>query len=263
MTRLRPRSLWWPLVGAVLVLAVGTPARGQAPAPWAGTWNTTYGAVVFTQDGASVRGTYDYFGCAATIEGTVDGAVLTGTYNECTRQGVIEFTLSADGARFTGRWRTNDSTTFQSWDGTRVGGPAVAPPPPTPPAPPAPPPAITNATITPAQAFAFPPTAGGCVSKRNFRIRLRRPSDVRYIAAKVVVNGRQVPVIVAKQRYRTIRGKILNLRRLTAQVDLRGLPKGTFRVQITAITTSLRTIRGPRPYRTCVSGRGRVGVPPL
>lgn len=90
------------------------------------------------------------------------------------------------------------------------------------------------------------------MSKRNFRIRLRRPSDVSYIAAKVVVNGRQVPVIVAKQRYRTIRGKVLKLRRLTAQVDLRGLPKGTFRVQITAIATSLRTIRGTRP-RPCAA----------
>lgn len=260
MTGACPHTRWWfALVGVVLALAVTAPAPGQAPpAPWTGTWTSTFGPLVLTQDGASVRGTYDYFGCAATVEGTVDGAVLTGTYIECSRQGVIEFTLSVDGARFTGRWRTNDSTTFQAWDGTRVGGPAVAPPPPTPPAP-----AITNATITPSQAFAFPPTAGGCVSKRNFRIRLRRPSDVSYIAAKVVVNGRQVPVIVAKQRYRTIRGKILKLRRLTAQVDLRGLPKGTFRVQITAITTSLRTIRGTRTYRTCVSGSGRVGVPPL
>ena len=252
----------WVLLVALIALAATATAHAQAPAPWTGTWNSTFGPLVLTQDGASVRGTYDYFGCAATVEGTLSGALLSGTYVECSRNGVIEFTLSADGATFTGRWHRSDSTTWQSWDGTRVGGPAVAPPPPTPPAPP-PPPAITNATITPSQAFAFPPTAGGCVSKRNFRIRLRRPSDVSYIAAKVVVNGRQVPVIVAKQRYRTIRGKILKLRRLTAQVDLRGLPKGTFRVQITAITTSLRTIRGTRTYRTCVSGRGRVGVPPL
>jgi len=261
MTGARPPR-WCALLVAVLALAVAGPAPGQAPAPWTGTWTSTFGPLVLTQDGATVRGTYDYFGCAATVEGTLSGALLSGTYAECSRNGVIEFTLSADGATFTGRWHTSDSTTWQSWDGTRVGGPAVAPPPPAPPAPP-PPPAITNATITPSQAFAFPPTAGGCVSKRNFRIRLRRPSDVSYIAAKVVVNGRQVPVIVAKQRYRTIRGKILKLRRLTAQVDLRGLPKGTFRVQITAITTSLRTIRGTRTYRTCVSGRGRVGVPPL
>ena len=116
--------------------------------------------------------------------------------------------------------------------------------------------------MTPAVAFAFPPTVG-CVSKRNFRIRLRRPRKVSYLAARVSVNGRQVPVIIKRQRYRTVRGRALRERSLTAQVDLRGFPKGTFRVQITAVTTSLRTIRGVRTYRTCVNGRGRVGVPPL
>ncbi len=127
-----------------------------------------------------------------------------------------------------------------------------APPPPatTPRPPPATGPHITDATITPAQAFSLPSNRQ-CVSRRNFRIRLKRPGSVRYIAAKVTVNGRQVRVTVANEQYRTIRGQILTRRRLTARVDLRGLPKGTFRVGITAITKSLRAIRDARVYRTC------------
>jgi hypothetical protein len=125
------------------------------------------------------------------------------------------------------------------------------PPPPAPVAkPPVTRPPVTDATVTPAQAFSLPSNRK-CVSRRNFRIRLKRPGNVKYIAAKVTVNGRQVRVTVANEQYRTIRGQILTRRRLTAQVDLRGLPKGTFRVGITAITKSLRTLRGARFYRTC------------
>lgn len=108
----------------------------------------------------------------------------------------------------------------------------------------------TDATVTKGQAFGLPSNRQ-CVSRRNFKIRLKRPGDVRYIAAKVTVNGRQVRVTVANEQYRTIRGKILQRRRLTAQVDLRGLPKGSFRVGITAVTKSLRTLRDARVYRTC------------
>jgi len=123
------------------------------------------------------------------------------------------------------------------------------------PAPPLPAPNVTaanatNATVTPAIAFGFPPTRK-CASRRNFLIRLVRPRRVKYLAAKVNVNGRQVAVTAARERYLTVRGRVLLRRRLTARVDLRNLPKGTFRVQITAVTTSLRTIRSTRRYRTC------------
>lgn len=110
--------------------------------------------------------------------------------------------------------------------------------------------AVTNSTITPAQAFTLP-SARKCVSRRNFVIRLKRPGKVSYLAAKVTVNGRQAPVFVLNERYLTIRGRVLERRRLSARVDLRGLPKGQFRVGITAVTKSLRSIRGARAYRTC------------
>ncbi|HZO36142.1 MAG TPA: hypothetical protein VFB41_04620 [Solirubrobacteraceae bacterium] len=123
----------------------------------------------------------------------------------------------------------------------RVDTEPVTPPPST---------SITNSNVTPAQVFTLPSNRR-CVSRRNFTIRLKRPGKVSYLAAKVTVNGRQAPVFVLNERYLTIRGDVLTRRRLSARVDLRGLPKGQFRVGITAVTKSLRSIRGARLYRTC------------
>jgi hypothetical protein len=82
-----------------------------------------------------------------------------------------------------------------------------------------------------------------CASRRNFVIRVHRPRFVRLVSATILVNGRRVAVRKG--------------RRLTAGVDLRGLPPGRFTVTIKARTTSGRTITGKRRYRTCVSERRR------
>jgi hypothetical protein len=82
-----------------------------------------------------------------------------------------------------------------------------------------------------------------CVSRRNFRIRLREPRGDALASAMVFVNGRRV---------RVVRGE-----RLTARVDLRGLPKGRYTVRIVARTVLGRTIQGKRRYRTCVPSRRR------
>jgi hypothetical protein len=123
-------------------------------------------------------------------------------------------------------------------------------PTPEPPAPAPPSSTPTNGTVTAAQAFGLPSTRR-CVSRRNFVIRLKRPGKVSYLAARVTVNGRRTPVFVLDERYLTIRGRVLTRRRLSARVDLRGLPKGTFRVGIIAVTKTLRSISDARAYRTC------------
>ena len=51
------------------------------------------------------------------------------------------------------------------------------------------------------------------------------------------------------------RVKVLRGRRLTAPIDLRGLPKGRFRVKVTATTRSGRTLTSTRKYRTCAKKR--------
>lgn len=82
-----------------------------------------------------------------------------------------------------------------------------------------------------------------CLSRRSFRIRLRSPKGDPLVSATVRVNGKRV--------------KVLKGARLTAPVDLRGLPKGRYTVSITAQTVLGRMIKGARKYRTCVPKRRR------
>src|SRR3712207_6847927 len=64
---------------------------------------------------------------------------------------------------------------------------------------------------------------------RKFRIRVRQPRGTRIVSARVLVAGKLV---------KTLRGK-----RITAPVDLRGLPKGRFKVKITARLSDGRSVR--------------------
>jgi hypothetical protein len=77
------------------------------------------------------------------------------------------------------------------------------------------------------------PATRRCASRRNFAIRLRG----KLRSARVYVDGRRV--------------RVLSGRRLRARVDLRNLPKGTFKVRIVARTRTGSTITETRSYRTC------------
>lgn len=99
------------------------------------------------------------------------------------------------------------------------------------------PPPLTPADAT--QVSQLAPPKAVCVSKRNFKIRIRQPRGTSRIAAvKVTVNG--VPVTAS-----------LEGRRFTAPVDLRGFASGTYEVQIVAATADGQTLRGARRYKTC------------
>jgi|GEM_PF-2172774 len=87
------------------------------------------------------------------------------------------------------------------------------------------------------------PAARACVSRRSFRIRLRQPRGVTIAKAVVTVDGKVV---------RTVAG-----RRLTAPVDLRGLPRGRFTVAIAVTTSTGAVLRDRRAYRTCAARRTR------
>jgi len=93
---------------------------------------------------------------------------------------------------------------------------------------------LPQVTLPPGRA----PSARTCRSRRVFRIRLREPRRGRLRSATVYVNGKLV---------RVVRG-----RRLRAPVDLRGLPRGRYVVRVVARTTTGRTLRRTRRYRTCV-----------
>ena len=85
------------------------------------------------------------------------------------------------------------------------------------------------------------PSARRCVSRRNFRIRLKQPRGLKLKSAVVTLNGRRVA---------TRSG-----RRVTAPVDLRGLPKGRFTVKISVTLTDGRKLSSTRRYRTCAGAR--------
>jgi hypothetical protein len=91
------------------------------------------------------------------------------------------------------------------------------------------------------------PSTKRCVSRRNFRIRIRERKGRTYVTASVFLNGRRVAV----RRDDRIR----------APIDLRGLPKGRYRVKIVVVTTTGEVIQGTRKYRTC-SGKRRPRRPP-
>lgn len=122
--------------------------------------------------------------------------------------------------------------------------PTSSPRPVTTPAPPATTVPVGRPTPTPtavpeptaSQAFSLP-SAKRCVSRRRFTIRIRRVPHVTFVSAVVTVNGKRV--------------KTVKRSRITAPVNLTGLPKGRFKVTISARTSTGQTIRGTRVYRTC------------
>jgi hypothetical protein len=71
-----------------------------------------------SQSDGSVTGTYEVD--QGSIEGTVQGNKLIGTWSEGKDAGEFEFTLSPDGNSFIGRWRDDSSGDWTEWTGTRV-----------------------------------------------------------------------------------------------------------------------------------------------
>ncbi|MBK7561224.1 MAG: hypothetical protein IPI68_06790 [Chitinophagaceae bacterium] len=89
---------------------------------WQGTWKTQWGLMVIAQNGNKITGTYEHDN--GKIKGTFTGNKLTGTWSEAPTYlfpndaGEFEFTLSADGKSFTGRWRYGNKGIWQTgWDG--------------------------------------------------------------------------------------------------------------------------------------------------
>jgi uncharacterized repeat protein (TIGR01451 family) len=80
-----------------------------------------------------------------------------------------------------------------------------------------------------------------CRSTRRFTIRLRERRGRAVKIATVRVNGRRVATLRRRSD-----------RRMVAVVDLRGLPRGTYRVEIIARLRNGRRARWVRSYRTCM-----------
>jgi hypothetical protein len=98
------------------------------------------------------------------------------------------------------------------------------------------------------------PSNKKCVSRRKFRIRIRQPGGIKIQTALVFVNGTKVRVLTRK---------VFGKKRKVAGVNLRGLPKGTFKVRIVVLTTEGTTLRHTRKYRTCTKKRKSKRPPKL
>ncbi len=96
-------------------------------------------------------------------------------------------------------------------------------------------------TTVPLSTIATLPPAKSCVSRRDFRIRLRVPKGKKITSAEVRVAGKKVAVLKGK--------------RLTSRVRLTGLPKGTFKVKVTLIASDGAKLEGTRTYHTCAEKR--------
>jgi hypothetical protein len=88
-----------------------------------------------------------------------------------------------------------------------------------------------------------------CVSRRSFDIHIAKVHGETIRSATVYVNGKRV---------RVVRGT-----RLRAAVRLTGLPRGTFKVRIRAITTTGRVTTSTRTYHTCAKKLAGKGKPKL
>ena len=125
--------------------------------------------------------------------------------------------------------------------GTSIPAPPTPPPASVPDAPPAP---VTTSSSPAAVAISKIATlapAKACVSRRKFPIRLRGVKANKIVHAQIKLNGTQV---------RNLAGKALGL-----PIDLRGLPKGKFTIQIVTTDASGKRLVGRRTYRTCAPKR--------
>lgn len=101
----------------------------------------------------------------------------------------------------------------------------------------------TTTTATTPKPVAAQSVPKACASKRAFKIRLRIPRRDKPVSATVKVNGRQVKVVKGS--------------RLRSTIDLRGLPKGTFKVSITVkLAGGKKPLKGQRTYHTCIPKQG-------
>jgi hypothetical protein len=116
-----------PPPATATLAATPTPAATPTAMPsgtWTGVWDTDWGQMVLTQSNGTVTGTYEHD--QGQIQGTVQGNILTGTWSEYPSYappddaGDFEFTLSADGNSFLGRWRYDSEGDWSEWTAARV-----------------------------------------------------------------------------------------------------------------------------------------------
>jgi hypothetical protein len=230
----------------------------------AGNYTQDAGGSIAEDVGGRIDGQYDALD--VTGNAALAGTLAINTWNTFAPAADDTFTVVSAGGTRTGKFtsltgvKTGALTYVDKYDaqhailafGTPQPDPTPTPTPtpdptptPTPTPSPTPQPSPVPSTpqtvpVTAASVIVWPSTHT-CASRRDFRIRLVQPKGVALVSATVLVNGKRVQVLKGK--------------RLTAPVDLRGLPKGRFTVKIVAVTSAGQKLSSSRRYRTCAPKR--------
>ena len=106
-------------------VAVTTPVMSDDPptntipaadsVDFSGKWQTDFGDLELNQNGKNVEGVYRL----GTVDGKVEGRVLTLRYREPNAAGEARFTMAEDSFNFTGMWRPDGTGTWLAWNGKR------------------------------------------------------------------------------------------------------------------------------------------------
>lgn len=116
-------------VASAYVPAAQVPANTTPTSP-VGTFDTSYGMMYFSAAGGnSYTATYSYSGINGTLQGTLNGTTLTGTWyepnnpNPSKTTGTFYYSFDSDFRSFGGYWDFGPASTNGangSWNGTRV-----------------------------------------------------------------------------------------------------------------------------------------------
>lgn len=106
-------------VGSYRAEGASASRRWEGHRGWDGLWESDFGRIRLTQDGAQVSGTYAGPG-GASLAGRANGDVFTFRYRERNATGEGRFRLAAEGDRFEGEWRPRGRRAWKPWNGRRA-----------------------------------------------------------------------------------------------------------------------------------------------
>lgn len=108
---------WWSLAE---LSVFGRRSNPREKVDFTGAWDTQYGPMRLTQNGQRITGCYGDEG-TSSFEGTLEGPVFFGTYQEGENRGTIAFALNAEG-NLSGVWGTDLSAKGGTarWDGRKA-----------------------------------------------------------------------------------------------------------------------------------------------
>jgi len=105
------------LIFLISVSACSSEEETKVNGSFSGTWDTDWGAIIFTQSGSKVTGTGRY-----RFDGNVEKGTLKANYVGDGDEGTVEFTLVANGDKFYGEYVSSVGAGSGYWSGKLIAG---------------------------------------------------------------------------------------------------------------------------------------------